>query len=190
MEIDSSSFNHFMFLSFNFSCENILLCFDFDSSNHKRSHYFLASRDECAGSLCHSPTVLVRVWCVNKNFNLGQNFLTRSERAFISHMCIPCDKIFHMVPLFFTSWPWPWSLTYFSKTLTLAITFLPEVIGLSYFTCAWCVFLVIRPFTWYCNIWPHDLDLEVWPTFEKLNLGFYLVMVAARWALLSYDNSY
>ena len=59
--------------------------------------------------------------------------------------------------------------------------------GLSYFT---CVFLVTRPFTWYCNIWPHDLDLEVWPTFEKLKLGCYLVMVAARRASLSSDNSY
>ena len=28
-----------------------------------------------------------------KNFNLGHNFLTRRDRAFILHMCIPCDKI-------------------------------------------------------------------------------------------------
>ena len=33
-----------------------------------------------------------------KNFNLGHNFLTRSDRAFILHMCIACDKTFHMVP--------------------------------------------------------------------------------------------
>ena len=31
-----------------------------------------------------------------------------------------------------------------------------------------CVFLVTRPFTWYHSFWPYDLDLEVWPTFEKL----------------------
>ena len=32
-----------------------------------------------------------------------------------------------------------------------------------------CVFLVTRPFTWYCNFY---LDLEVLPTFEKnFNLG-------------------
>ena len=36
--------------------------------------------------------------CVNKNFNLGHNFLTKRDRAFILHMCIPCDKTFHMVP--------------------------------------------------------------------------------------------
>ena len=29
-----------------------------------------------------------------KNFNLGYNFQTRSDRAFILHMCVPCDKTF------------------------------------------------------------------------------------------------
>ena len=83
---------------------------------------FLVSRDKCPGSLCHSPSVGIRVG-----------------------VC---------------AW---------TKTLTLAITFLPEVIGLSYCT---CVFLVTRPFTWYHNFWPHDLDLEVWPTLDKnFNLG-------------------
>ena len=52
-----------------------------------------------------------------------------------------------------------------TKTLTLAITLLPEEMGLSYCT---CVFLVTRPFTWYHSFWPRDLDHEVWPTFEKL----------------------
>ena len=33
-----------------------------------------------------------------KNFNLGHNFQTRSDKAFILHVCIPCDKTFHMVP--------------------------------------------------------------------------------------------
>ena len=80
-------------------------------------------------------------------------------------ICIPYDKTFHMVPNFFTLWPWPWSLTYFWKTLTLVITFLPDVIRLSYCT---CVLLVARPFTWYHIFLPLDLDLEVWPTFEKL----------------------
>ena len=146
-----------------------------------------------------------------KNFNLGRNFLTRRDRAFILHMCIPCDRTFHMVPWYLTLWPWHWSLTYFWKTLTLVATFLPEEIGLSYCTCVllvtgrftwyhsiwpwpwsltyfWktltlaitflldeigllyctCVFLVTRPFTLYPNFLPCDLDLEVWPTFEKL----------------------
>ena len=33
-----------------------------------------------------------------KNFNLGHNFQTRNDRAFILHMCIPCDSTFYMVP--------------------------------------------------------------------------------------------
>ena len=33
-----------------------------------------------------------------KNFNLGRNCQTRSDRAFILHVCIPDDKTFHMVP--------------------------------------------------------------------------------------------
>ena len=38
--------------------------------------------------------------CVNKNFNLGHNFFPRSDRAFILHMCIHCDKTFHMVQMY------------------------------------------------------------------------------------------
>ena len=48
--------------------------------------------------------------------------------------------------------------------LTLVITFQPLEIRLSYYTC-W--FLVIRPFCPYQKIWPCDLDLDFWPTFEK-----------------------
>ena len=122
-----------------------------------------------------------------KNFNLGYNFLIRSDWAFILHMCIACDKTFHMVPSFFTLWPWPWSLTYFWKTLTLAITFLSVVVGLSYCT---CVLLETRPFTLYHNFLPRDLDLEVWPTFEKLqpwmlfNDGCRPASVVVFWQLL------
>ena len=55
-----------------------------------------------SGTLCHSPTVRVRMWCVDKNFNLGHNFLTWSDRAFILRMCIFCDKTFHIMPKFLT----------------------------------------------------------------------------------------
>ena len=33
-----------------------------------------------------------------KNFNLDHNFQTRSDKTFILHTCIPCDKTFHLVP--------------------------------------------------------------------------------------------
>ena len=32
-----------------------------------------------------------------KNFILGHNFQTRSDRAFILLMCFPCDTTFHVV---------------------------------------------------------------------------------------------
>ena len=41
--------------------------------------------------------------------------ITIRNRAFILHMCIACDKTFHMVPYFFILCPWPWNLTYFWK---------------------------------------------------------------------------
>ena len=103
-----------------------------------------------------------------KKLNLGHNFWTKRDRAFIFHMCISCDKTFLPIPKFLTPWPRPWLLTYFWKNLTLAITFEPEEIGLSYFT---CLFLMARPFCWKQNFLPRDLDLDFWPTFEKkLNL--------------------
>ena len=61
------------------------------------------------------------------------------------------------------------------------------MIGLSYCT---CIFLMTRPFTWYHNFWPCDLDLEVWPTCENFNLGCYFndgcrpASVVVFWQLL------
>ena len=103
-----------------------------------------------------------------RKLNLGHNFWTKRDRAFIFHMCICCDKTFLPIPKFLTSWPWPWLLTYFWKNLTLAITFEPKEIGLSYFT---CIFVKARPFCRYQNFWLRDLNLDFWPTLKKLNLG-------------------
>ena len=106
-----------------------------------------------------------------KNFNLANIFWILSARALIFRMSIPCDKTFQWVPLFFTLWPWPWSLTHFLKTLTLLITFEQWVLELWYFT--W-VFLVIRPFRGYHYFLPCDLDD---PFFENFNL----VITFERW---------
>ena len=101
-------------------------------------------------------------------WNFASYFWTVSARALIFHMNIPCDKTFSWVPLFFTLWPWPWSLTHFlKKTLTLLIAFEQWVLELWYFT--W-VFLVIRPFHGYHYFLHRDLDLGVWPFFENLTL--------------------
>lgn len=47
-------------------------------------------------------------------------------------MCIPCDKIFLLTPKCLTSGLSLWNLTYFWKTLSLAITFEQLVLELSY----------------------------------------------------------
>ena len=57
-----------------------------------------------SGELMSGPSVRVHVpvrvgvWCVNKNFNLGHNFITGEDKAFTLHMCVVCDKTFHIVP--------------------------------------------------------------------------------------------
>ena len=101
---------------------------------------------------------------VQSKLNLGHNFWTKRDQAFILHMCITCGKIFLLIPKILTSWPW--LLTYFWKNLTLAITFEPRDIGLSYYTV--CVLLVARPFCWYQQtlIFNFYLILK-----KKLNLG-------------------
>ena len=121
---------------------------------------FLCPRDRRSGGILFLSCLsfCLPLW----NLNLANNFWKVSARALIFHMSIPRDKTFQWVPLFFTLWPWPWSLTYFFKTLTVLITFELWVLELWYFT--W-VFLVIRPIRWYHNFWPCDLDLRVWPIF-------------------------
>ena len=110
------------------------------------------------------PSVLLSV-CPSKNFNIGHNFFTFKDKSFIFGMCDPYDKTFPTVPWILNLWPWPWPLTYFWKTLTLAITFLLKEIGLSYLA---CVYLMTRPFRRNHKFWACDLDCDLWPTFEKL----------------------
>ena len=69
----------------------------------------------------------------------------------------------------------------------MAIPFLPQMIELSYCT---CLFLVTRPFTWYPNFCLVTLTLKFDLLLKNFNLGCYLMMVAARRASLSSDNSY
>ena len=89
-------------------------------------------------------------------------------------MLVPCDKTFLSVPKNLTLWPWPWLLTYYWKNLTLAITFEPKEIRLSYYTC-W--FLVTRPFiSKILTLWPWRLtyfwkNLTLTMTFEPKVIG-------------------
>ena len=102
-----------------------------------------------------------------KTHNLGHNFWTKRDRAFIFHMCISCGKTFLSIPKFLTKWPWPSLLTYFWKRSMLAITFELKEIELSYFT---SVFLVARPIFWehFFTSWPWPWLLTYF--WKKLNL--------------------
>ena len=93
--------------------------------------------------------------CLNNNFNLDFNLKTMWDWALVLHMCIPVTKPFGWYHKF---WPSPWTLTYFRKTLTLSITFIPEEIGLLNCTRD---FLVTRPFRWHHNFWADNLDFEI-----------------------------
>ena len=53
-------------------------------------------QDLSHGTVILDPLTL-KIDLILKNFKLGHNFHTRSDRTFILHMCIPCDKTFHMV---------------------------------------------------------------------------------------------
>ena len=64
-------------------------------------------------------------------------------------------------------WHWPWSLTYFSKTLTFAISFKPEEVRLSSCDCVTLrvlkYFLSTFPLCIVYTSLPHDLiQTEVW----------------------------
>ena len=79
-------------------------------------------------------------------------------------------KTFPLVIYILSTWPWPRPLTYIWKILTLHITLLPLDVGLSY----WAnVFLMTRPFRWYCKIlstrpWPRPLTY-IWKTLTFFN---------------------
>ena len=78
--------------------------------------------------------------------NLGHNFWTKIDRAFILHTCISCGKTFLLKPEIVTLWQSTLTFDLLLKKLNFALTFEPKEIGLSYL--AW-IFLVARPFCLY-----------------------------------------
>ena len=72
--------------------------------NHERQGFHISHVYSLLQDLLHHATIFDLVtltWKFDllfKNFNLGHNLWTVGDRAFIFHMCIPCDKIFHIIP--------------------------------------------------------------------------------------------
>ena len=64
------------------------------------TYVFLVTRPFKITIIFDLVTLTLKFDLLLKNFNLGHNFQTRRDRAFILHMCtcIPYDKAFHMVP--------------------------------------------------------------------------------------------
>jgi hypothetical protein len=52
-----------------------------------------------------------------------------------------------------------------------------------------CVFLMTKPFYWYHNFWPSDLNLDVWSTCSKLNIVHVCWMASARYGFHMYVPS-
>ena len=118
-------------------------------------------------SFCHS------LW----NFNLANNFWRVNARALIFHMSISCDKKFLKVPLFFTMWPWPWSLTYFKKNFNLANDFWTVNARVLIFHMS---IPCVKTFSWVSIFLHCDLDLEFDPFFQKFYLAYIFWTVNAR----------
>jgi hypothetical protein len=115
-----------------------------------------------------------------ENLNLGYIFWLVGISALIFHMSAPCDKTFPWVPNNLILWPW--CLTYFLKTLTLAISFDWYVLRPWYFT--W-IFLVTRLFHGYKNFDLVTFYFGIWLSYWKLN--FWSVWTNLRyftWVLL------
>ena len=98
-----------------------------------------------------------------KHFNLGHNFWLVDAKGFIFHMCIFYGKIFHLVPCPWAFDLWPWSLTYFLKTLIL-------VVGGRAFIFHVCIpsgktFRLI-PWPWPTGVWP--CFRKIWPWLSTL----------------------
>jgi hypothetical protein len=98
---------------------------------------------------------------VCKNFNIGYTFWMVSNRAFIFHMFgVPCDNPHLLVPYFFTSWPWTFTLTMmaFNDHIIHVDRFnglkIDTVTMILWFSCTSVI--TCRQFEWFC-----DLAVEV-----------------------------
>ena len=141
-----------------------------NTDSHKWCQIVIPPANEVWGGVYRNHPVCLSVCLsvlpsVQSKLNLDYNFWTKSDRALILHKCIPCENPFLLIPKFLTSWPWPWLLTYFWKNLTLATTFEPKEIGLSYFT---CVLLVARRPVGTKNFYLVTLTFDL--LLKKLNL--------------------
>ena len=87
-------------------------------------------------SLGNSILLHCDFWPTFEYFNINHNSFVSGGRVFIFGIRVLYDKAFPMIPSIFNMQPWPWPLTYFWKTLTLAIT---VILGYRTFIFGMCV---------------------------------------------------
>ena len=100
---------------------NLTLVITFQPIEIRLSYYtrwFLVTRPFCLYQKIYLVTLTLTFDLLLKKLNLGYNFWTKRDKAFILQVCIPCGKTFLSIPKNLTLWPWPWLLTYFWKNLT------------------------------------------------------------------------
>ena len=135
-------------------------------------------------SYCYTPGIGVHMQ------NVGANVNVLKFQSFCIFSCILSLLTILIKPLTTKAYDrraygdcgtsgWLWSLTYFWKTLTLAITFKSEMIRISYCT---CIFLVTRPFTWCHNFYAPCLKS---PTGASSNINLIIHPSVRLFACLS-----
>ena len=105
---------------------------------------YIKSHSSVCLSLCPSICLFVG----HKNFNLGHNFCTITDRALILGMCVPCDKTFPVVPccdLDGDLWPTSRSICCRAGTTILWI----------------CLFLFTTDFKGYVSVQKIPVDITV-----------------------------
>ena len=119
---------------------------------------------------------------VQSKLNLDHNFLTKGDEALILHKCIPCDKTFLSIPIFLTSWPWPWLLTYFWKKLNLGHNFWTKRDRAFIFhMCISCdktfllipIFLTSWPWPWLLTYFWKNLTLAITFVPKEIGLSYF-----------------
>ena len=113
-----------------------------------------------------------------KKVNLGHDFWTKRDKAFILHMCITCGKTFLLVLKILNLWPWPWFLTFFWKKLNLGHNFWTKrnmafILNMC-ITCGKTFLLVLKiltlwPWPWFLTYFWKNFTLVI--TFEPREIG-------------------
>jgi hypothetical protein len=104
-------------------------------------------------------TLILNFDLVLTNFNLDYIFWTKCVRAFDTGEIDALQRVLSIGTNTFDLVTWILNFDPVLKTLTWTISFKPNVLGLWYLNYR-CI--MKRPFFWYQDFWPSDIDLKLW----------------------------